>query len=78
MRVFNNFAGASFTDGVDQDGNFSNANFIFNPGVRSDIVLARAYYEWELITPVISAPLTNLSNGNRLISAGVAFRNEPF
>lgn len=78
VRVFSNFGSATFTSGVDDSGNFSSADFVFNPGVRSDIVLARAYYEWELITPIISAPLTNLTNGNRLISAGVAFRNEPF
>lgn len=78
VRVFNDFGSSSFTSGVNASGNFSSNNFQFDAGQRNDIVLARAYYEWELLTPVISAPLANLSNGNLLISAGVAFRNEPF
>lgn len=78
VRTFSNFSSASFQNGIDGSGNFSSGNFQFNPGLRDEIVLARAYYEWNLITPVISAPLSNLSNGNLLISAGVAFRNEPF
>lgn len=78
VRTFTNFNNAQFTSGVDDQGNYSTANFQFSPGGRDAIVLARAYYEWELFTPVISAPLANLENGNMLISAGVAFRNEPF
>jgi len=78
VRTFGNFGTSNFSNGLDGDGNFSNVGFQFNPGGRNEIVLARVYYEWELITPVISAPLQNLSNGNRLITASIAFRNEPF
>ena len=78
VRTFNNFGGATLSNGIDDEGNYSNLNFQFQPGVSNDIVLARVYYEWDLITPGFSAPLQNLSNGNRLITAAIAFRNEPF
>ena len=78
VRVFSDFGNSSFTSGTDANGNFSPGAFQFDAGQRDDIILARAYYEWELITPIISAPLANLDNGNLLISSGIAFRNEPF
>jgi len=78
VRAFTAFTGANLSNGIDDNGNYSNLDFQFQPGVRNDIVLARVYYEWNLITPGFSAPLENLTNGNRLITAAVAFRNEPF
>lgn len=78
VRTFQNFAGSTTDSPIDDEENFSTDDFQFNPGSASDIVLIRAYYEWELITPVISRPLSNLSNGNLLIQAGIAFRSEPF
>ena len=44
----------------------------------NDIVVVRAFYEWELMTPILSAPLANLSGNRRLLQATVVFRNEPF
>ena len=40
--------------------------------------MVRAFYEWELVTPIISAPLANLSGNRRLIVSTATFRNEPF
>lgn len=77
VRVFQNFAGNQNPLPIDASGNFV-PNFQFQPGVREDIVVVRAFYEWDLVTPFISQPLANLSNGNLLLQAGVAFRNEPF
>lgn len=78
ITTFSNFGSTSSPSRVNPSGQFSNASEQFSPGSRNDIVLIRAYYEWELITPFISAPLSNLANGNRLIETGIAFRNEPF
>ena len=78
VTTFSSFVGTSQPSRIDSSGNFDNSNQQFTTGSRNDIVLIRAFYEWELITPVLSAPLSNLSNGNRLIEAGIAFRNEPF
>jgi len=78
VTTFTSFQNTARPSRIDDDGEFDSTDEQFSAGTRNDIVLIRAFYEWELITPVISAPLSNLSNGNRLIEAGVAFRNEPF
>jgi Flp pilus assembly protein TadG len=49
----------------------------FQPGQPMDVVVVRVYYEWKLFLPGLSH-LANLSGGRRLLTAGSAFRNEPF
>ena len=62
------------TNSIDQSG------FGYNFGGQNDIVVVRVFYEWDLIIPVLSAPLKNpnLSDNKTLLQATVAFRNEPF
>ncbi|HYE47586.1 MAG TPA: TadE/TadG family type IV pilus assembly protein [Caulobacter sp.] len=50
----------------------------WQPGDAEDIVLVRAYYTWTLFTPLLNSGLQTLSNGKRLISTTVTFRNEPW
>jgi Flp pilus assembly protein TadG len=52
-------------------------NSKFCPGAQLTVVVVRTYYEWELFTPGISM-LANLGDNTRLLTAGAAFRNEPF
>ncbi len=52
-------------------------NSNYSPGNELDVVVVRVYYDWKLFTPGISQ-LANLANGRRVLSAGAAFRNEPF
>ena len=78
VQVFDSFGASNPGTAIDSNGDFDPSGFGFNPGQRTDIVLIRAFYEWDLITPFVSQPLANLSNGNLLIQSGVAFRNEPF
>ena len=49
----------------------------FEPGGPMEVVVVRVYYEWELTMPGMTQ-LANLAGGKRLLSAGAAFRNEPF
>jgi len=49
----------------------------FQPGVALDVVVVRTYYEWKLFVPGLSQ-LANLSGGRRSLTAGAAFRNEPY
>ncbi len=62
---------------IDEDGNFTFTPQ-YDPGQRNDIVVVRAFIEWPTIVPALGNDLSNLSNGNRLIAAAAAFRNEPF
>jgi hypothetical protein len=59
----------------------------YTPGVGGDIVIVRAFYEWDLlaklpIMPVgnnhIDTRLSNMPNGDRVLIATAVFRNEPF
>ena len=53
-----------------QGGNFSGGNFVWQPGGPRSIVLVRTYYEWPLLTVLTSAVLSNMADGDRLLSGG--------
>ena len=78
VKTYEDFASTSNPTPIDEDGELDTIGFEFDPGGRDDIVVVRAFYEWELMTPIMSAPLANLSNNRRLLQATVVFRNEPF
>lgn len=78
VKTFSSFGTTSNPSPLGADGNLDDSTFTFTPGGSNDIVVVRVFYEWDLITPVLSAPLKNMSNGRRLLQATVAFRNEPF
>lgn len=78
VRKFSNFGGVDFTDPLDGKGGMKQ-NFSFNPGAGGDVVVVRAFYEWHLIGKLPKdVGLSNMANGNRLLVATGAFRNEPF
>ena len=77
VRTFENFGGVALPPPLDGDGNLID-DFDFDPGNGGDIVVVRAFYEWDLIASVPGAGLGNMAGGHRLLSATVAFRNEPF
>ena len=63
----------------DAQGNVTN-NWQYSPGNPGDIVVVRAMYQWPVYVSMfgLSSALGNQSNGNRLIMATAAFRNEPY
>ena len=79
VRTFTNFASADLTNPLDSSGNVK-SGFGYAPGVGGDVVVVRAFYEWDLLAamPTELIRLSNMTNGNRLLIATVAFRNEPF
>jgi Flp pilus assembly protein TadG len=60
------------------NGAFNQSQMSFNPGSPSDIILVRAYFQWQMMTPYFSQFFANMSTGQRLISSTMLFRNEPF
>lgn len=78
VKKLSSFSSADLSSPVDGSGNFDDSGFTFQPGGANDIVAVRVYYEWTLVTPILSAPLANLANGKHLIQATAVFRNEPF
>ena len=78
VSSFSNFGSTTLTNPLDGSGNLKSA-FNYEPGVGGQVVVVRAFYEWDLLAALPQAiRLSNMSNGNRLLVATVAFRNEPF
>lgn len=50
----------------------------FDLGTSCAVVVVRAYYQWPVVTPVLSYFLVNLTGGNHLMTGSTAFRNEPY
>lgn len=76
VRKFDDFGGINLPDPLDGDGELVN-NFSFDIGVGGNVVVVRAFYEWDLIA-TFPGGLGNMPNGSRLLVATAAFRNEPF
>ena len=76
VRTFDQFGDTNFPDPI-SSGQVS-GNFQFNPGDSGDVVLVRAFYVWQVHSPLMSQVLANLNGGKRLLAASAAFRNEPF
>ncbi|MEL6258160.1 MAG: TadE/TadG family type IV pilus assembly protein [Pseudomonadota bacterium] len=74
------FGTATFADPFDPVTNDFRTDFTdtVSAGTQGSIMLVRAYYTWDLFTPVISAPLANIADNRRVIVATSVFRNEPF
>ncbi len=80
VRHYTNFggAGSNLTNPLDGNGNLK-SNFSYDPGAGGDVVVVRAFYEWPLIAKLPKEiSLGNMQNGDRLLVATSAFRNEPF
>ncbi len=87
VRTFATFGSSDLTNPLDSSGNLK-SEFSYAPGVGGDVVIVRAFYEWDLLATLPIMPiwnnqsvdtrLSNMPNGNRLLIATVAFRNEPF
>jgi Flp pilus assembly protein TadG len=79
VRTANDFASANTSLPVDQNGNLQN-NFVYQPGSAGDIVVVRLMYQWPIYVSLLglNKALSNMGNGQDLMMATVAFRNEPY
>ncbi|MBL8558969.1 MAG: pilus assembly protein [Hyphomonadaceae bacterium] len=50
----------------------------YTPGGASEVILVRAYYQWQVFTPLFGSIFANMSDGKRLVVSSMLFRNEPF
>lgn len=76
VQTFPSFNSVVFAPLIDGDGNVIE-HHRFEPGTAGDIVLVRAYYVWNVVSPT-AIGLSNVSGDGRLLVSSVAFRNEPF
>ena len=77
VRVFDSFNDVEFDPPLTPGGNLNDMNN-FDPGTAGDIILVRAFYVWDGMTPIIGQYISNMAGGNRLVVSSAAFRNEPF
>lgn len=78
VEAYSGYSSANFVAATDSSGNLKTTLNNYQPGTACNVVLVRSFYTWNIITPVLSPFLTNMTSGKRLISATAAFRNEPF
>jgi Flp pilus assembly pilin Flp len=64
--------------GDEGSGTSTAAQADFDTGEAEDVVVLRAMFGWSLVTPILSAPLANLPDNQRLIVATRTFTNEAF
>lgn len=57
---------------------FDSTQLTFTPGGPQDIVLVRAFYRYQVLTPMLNPGLVELSDGSQLITTSTVFRNEPY
>lgn len=81
VRKFDKFSSITLPEPLDAEGNASIPSN-YDPGDAGDIVVVRAFYEWDLIASfgglMPNLGLGNMANGHRLLQAAATFRNEPF
>ena len=55
-----------------------NNSWSYNTGGPGDIVVMRVMYQWPVFLGPLGLSLSNEANGNLLLMATAAFKNEPF
>ena len=78
MRAYSTFASAQYTNVTKQNGTVDTSKLQFVSGSACDIVLVRVFYPWSILTPFMAPLLQNIPNGQYLLTAAQAFRNEPY
>lgn len=84
VRTFDSFAEAAsppvliVEDEDTGDVILDDDNMGYAVGDGSTIQLVRAYYTWNLLTPLLKSGLATLTNGQAVLSTARLFRNEPF
>jgi len=76
VRTFDDFGEMAFEQFVDDEGGASGNEF--DPGSADEIVLVRIAYLYNIVTPYLDEFLPTDANGNLLLYAATAFKNEPF
>lgn len=76
VQRFDDFDSIALDDPL--EGGQLKESYPFATGNGGDVVIVRAFYEWDLIADFPGVGLGNMANGSRLVAAAATFRNEPF
>ncbi|WP_297799140.1 TadE/TadG family type IV pilus assembly protein [uncultured Brevundimonas sp.] len=61
-----------------KDGVFDPNDTKFNIGAPRSFMLMRVWYRQPIVSPLLGHAMTRLNNGDTLLHASTAFRNEPY
>jgi Flp pilus assembly protein TadG len=78
VKVFSDFSSAVMSPPLDADGEVDDGSFGYSSGDKSQIVVARTFYEWPVFFDFFSLSMADTAGGDRLLASVVTFRNEPF
>jgi Flp pilus assembly protein TadG len=78
MQSFSDFSGAGYNNVMNNNGSLNDKQMQYLTGGACDVVLVRAFYPWSIMTPLLAPLLANMPNGQFLLTASAAFRNEPY
>ena len=78
VETFTNFGGASVTNPITASGQLDPTLNNWQPGTVCSVVLVRSFYTWQVATPFLTPFLVNVNSTSHLLTAAVAFRNEPY
>jgi Flp pilus assembly protein TadG len=77
VRTCSSFGTCDMSKPIDANGNL-NIDPQYAPGKSGDIVVVRLIYQWPVYVSLLGLNLSDLTNGQRLLMATQAFRNEPY
>jgi len=77
VRRYDNFSGVN-NGTPTANGLMDTGRLNYTPGGASEVILVRAYYQWDILTPMFGAIFANMQDGKRLVVSSMLFRNEPF
>ena len=78
VETYSNFSTASFPSPLTGSNTLDPTLNNYAPGAVCSVVVVRAFYIWQVATPLLTPFLTNMANNSHLLSATAAFRNEPY
>ena len=79
IRQYSSFSGASYPSITNSNGSINSSALQYPSSLTAcQVVLVRAFYPWQVITPLMQPLLQNMPNGQYLMTAATAFRSEPY
>jgi Flp pilus assembly protein TadG len=79
VRQYSSFSGASYPSVTNTDGSMNTSAMSYPSSLQPcEVVLVRAFYPWQIITPLMQPLMQNSPGGQYLMTAAAAFRSEPY
>jgi Flp pilus assembly protein TadG len=78
VESFSSFDNITIANAIGGNGTLNSNLNNFSVGAAGNIVMVRTFYSWNIVIPLLQPFFANLANGDCLLTATAAFRNEPF